>query len=105
MPYTATLFKQPEQETALGEKQLKKFVSIAAMILWLAHSTRPDIKLCSAYFSTRYQCATTSDWSKLLKCARYLRGTRDRGLAFYKSKSVLHAEADASFGLHDDPQS
>eukprot|EP00428_Durinskia_dybowskii_P086402 CAMPEP_0170436806 /NCGR_PEP_ID=MMETSP0117_2-20130122/44342_1 /TAXON_ID=400756 /ORGANISM="Durinskia baltica, Strain CSIRO CS-38" /LENGTH=226 /DNA_ID=CAMNT_0010696875 /DNA_START=55 /DNA_END=736 /DNA_ORIENTATION=+ len=70
----------PPLDTELSEQ----FHSRVAKLLYLAKRVRPDILTAISFLTTRTQCATIDDWSKLERVLRYV---------------------DASYGMHADGKS
>jgi hypothetical protein len=105
-PSTATLFEISPTAALLGERELKRFHSLVAKLLYLGKRSRPDILTTVAFLSTRVLKATEEDWKKLVKLVRYLRGTERLGIRLEANDpTVVMAYVDASFGVHADMRS
>lgn len=102
LPYQANLFDPTPDSPPLEPAEAKLFVKVAMMINYLATRTRPDLKLATAFLTTRLRDPTRADFAKLMKVARYLKGTQAMGLTFYPAPTTLSCQADASHGLHRD---
>lgn len=102
LPYQANLFDVDQESPQLKPKEASRFVTVTMMINYLATRTRPDVKLATAYLTTRLREPTQADWTKLIKVVRYLKGTVGMGLTFHASNTTLSCQADASHGLHRD---
>lgn len=103
-PAGADLFMNRASDERLDPEKADLLHSIVMKMQYLAKRARPDILLPVVYLSSRVSKSTTADWRKLLRIARYLRGTRDLTLRVKPSSGLLsvHAFIDASFAVHHD---
>jgi hypothetical protein len=85
----------------------KDFHRFVAKLLYLPKRCRPDISVAVAFLSTRVQCCTEDDWSKLERVMKYLNGTRNLGICIQPDEGPLNpvAYVDASYGVHADGKS
>mmetsp|Transcript_3447 Transcript_3447/g.7174 ORF Transcript_3447/g.7174 Transcript_3447/m.7174 type:complete len:212 (+) Transcript_3447:32-667(+) len=93
----------PPLDTELSEQ----FHSRVAKLLYLAKRVRPDILTAISFLTTRTQCATIDDWSKLERVLRYLNNTPDQCITLSASPDDFRvlAYVDASYGMHADGKS
>ena len=104
-PASPELFTIPELPI-LPLSEQKRMHTIVAKLLYLGTRTRPDILLVVNHLSTRVNKFTSDDLKKLMKCLKYLNGTKTLGLRLSVGGNgdtldiVTHA--DASFGVHPD---
>lgn len=102
LPYQHNLFELAPESPTLPPREAKRYVKVTMMLNFLAIRTRPDIKLATAFLTTRLTNPTKADWTKLIKTVRYLNGTKNLGLTFHAAGTTLSCQADASHGLHHD---
>jgi len=90
----------------LGDVERKMFVSSVAKLLYLAKRTRPDILTVIAHLTTVLTEPTRHDLGQLLRCLKYLNGTKELGITLRPGdKLQLTAHVDASFATHRDAKS
>lgn len=79
-------------------KDLWNYASVVGMMLYLASNSRPDIAF-AVHQSARFtHCAKLVHEQAIKRIARYLKGTRDKGLRFQPTKDLsLELYADADF--------
>ena len=84
------------------------YVSIVGIMLYLASNTRPDISFAIHKFARFTYNTKASHKTSVKRIFRYLQGTKDNGLVFNPSNTlVVYCYADEDFaGLwwHEDPQ-
>lgn len=66
-------------------------------LMYVAVSTRPDISHAVSYLSQFNNCFGESHWKAAKRILRYLKGTINLGLTFYKSGLDITAYADADW--------
>ena len=106
-PANSRLFEDINQEK-LSDKNCKTLHSIVAKLLYLGTRVRPEILLTVNYLSTRVNMFTEGDWSKAMRCLRYLNAEPELGLLLRMNQSSeisIHLYADASFAVHQDGKS
>ena len=103
-PASADLFASRDSDVALGADKSQAFHSVVMKLQYLAKRVRPDILLPVVYLSSRVTKSTESDWKKLERVARYLKGTRELFLRLKPDKGLISITAyvDASFAVHHD---
>jgi hypothetical protein len=104
-PADKDLFVLEEDPDYLNEKEKEKFHSEVAALLHVAKKLRTDILLPISFLTTRVQCPTRSDQSKLEMVVRYLRGTQhltSEIISTIRDGGALVADIDASFITHPD---
>jgi hypothetical protein len=78
------------------------YLSYLMSLMYLATNTRPDILLAVSVLATRAEIATQQDLDSVVRVAKYINGTRDRGLILHPKKDLqLEVYADASHAIHD----
>jgi hypothetical protein len=86
----------------LEEDKLRMYLSLTMSLMYIARLTRPDTLLPVAYLASRSHVATPTDFKKLLKVLRYLKGTKTKGITIKCSDLQLYAHCDASSNVHSD---
>ena len=72
-------------------------------LLYLSNRIRPDIAPIVNFLCTRINKYTIEDKFKLNRILKYIHGSKDKNLKFYKSnESNLNIYVDASHGIHAD---
>ena len=105
-PATEDLFKANEESERLDKGKSDMFHSRVAKLLYLSKRVRPDLLTAIAYLSTRVQCSTEDDWSKLERVLKYLNKTKDLVLTLKcNSPMTILASIDASYAVHRDLKS
>jgi hypothetical protein len=95
------LFRNSD-EPVLEEDKLRMYLSLTMSLMYIARLTRPDTLLPVAYLASRSHVATPTDFKKLLKVLRYLKGTKTKGITIKCSDLQLYAHCDASSNVHSD---
>jgi hypothetical protein len=105
-PATSELFEVLDDGTYLEGKAKARFHSAAALALYLAKRSRPDILLAVTYLCTKVVKPSFSDLAKLKRVGAYLNATKDLPLVLGSGivKSV-ELYVDASYGVHVDGKS
>lgn len=76
-PSSSVLFKiRPESEDLPNDKS-KVFHTFVSKLLYLSQRERHDIAISVAFLSTRVIKPLKDDWNKLIRCVRYLNGTKN----------------------------
>jgi hypothetical protein len=107
-PQQEDLFQNNTESTDqgnLGEEEAKKYLSVVMSLMYIARLTRPDILLPVTYLATKSHSPVNSDWNKLVRVLRYLKGTPTDGITVNCTELQLHCHCDASYGLHPDGRS
>ena len=71
-------------------------------LMYVAKRSRPDILKEIVFLATRVSCATSEDWSKLLRVNNYLNGTIDKKFVLAPKTLQICASVDASYSIHAD---
>ena len=100
IPASKNLFDPGEGGTISVDRK-EFFHSTVARLLYLAKRVRPDVLVAISYLAKRVQSPNESDFKKLCKVIRYIRGSRDLGIVLepYSIISIL-AYIDASHAVH-----
>jgi hypothetical protein len=102
-PARNDLFEIDSESPPLTGAQKEEFHSRVAKLLYLAKRVRPDILMVVNFLSTRVQCSTEQDWSKLDRVLGYLNGSADLGIVLDASTVLqVFASIDASYAVHAD---
>ena len=105
-PAASNLFEVNTKSALLNTEDKKFYHSTVAKFLYLGKRVRPDLLTAVSFLSRRVQSPTEEDLKKLYRTIRYLRGSRDMGIALEPLKHVsLYAFIDASYGVHFDMRS
>ena len=99
-----TIRTEPASTTPLGKettgaprKEEWSYSSIIGMMLYLASNSRPDIAFAVHQCARFNHCPRLKHEQAVKRIARYLKGTRNKGLLFTPSDELsleLHADAD-----------
>lgn len=71
-------------------------------LLYLANGTRPDITYAVNVLSRKQSEPSITDWMKVKRVLRYLKGSKDLGLLYEGKDDCLLCYADASLGTNDE---
>ncbi|XP_050503584.1 uncharacterized protein LOC126882653 [Diabrotica virgifera virgifera] len=71
-------------------------------LLYLANGSRPDITYAVNILSRKQTNFDNSDWIKVKRVFRYLKGTFNLGLQYKSEKDGLECFVDASLGMNDE---
>ncbi|HNJ38565.1 MAG TPA: reverse transcriptase domain-containing protein [Nitrosomonas sp.] len=105
-PAAVDLFHVDEKSPRLEKDKKEKFHSLVAKLLYMAKRARPDILTAVSFLTTRCIDPTVQDWNKLLRIAKYLKGTRDLALSLCAENVIkINSYIDASFACHPDGKS
>jgi hypothetical protein len=74
-PAQDDLFTIDEQSPLLNERDADFYHRTTARLLFAAKRARPDLQVAVAYMCTRVKAPTVSDYHKLGRTIKYLRGT------------------------------
>ena len=99
-----TIRTEPASTTPLGKeitgaprREDWSYSSIIGMMLYLASNSRPDIAFAVHQCARFNHCPRLKHEQAVKRIARYLKGTRDKGLLFKPTEELnleLHADAD-----------
>ena len=104
-PATNSLFVIKESEL-LDDSAREYYHSLTAKLLYLGKRVRPDILTACSFLTKRVQKPTREDMKKLERVIRYIRHTRNIGIALEADKHLtVMAYVDASYGVHQDMKS
>lgn len=78
-PAKKDLFEVGESE-ALEANEKYLFQSLTAKLLCLSKRVRPNILVAISFLTKRIQCPNQSDFTKLERVIKYLRGTKEMGI-------------------------
>lgn len=102
-PATTSLFKISESADGLHGKERDRFYSVTQKLLYLSKRARPDVLTAVSFLTTRVKSPTVEDMSKLVRCLKYLNGTKELSLRLCGSDGMtVNAYIDASFAVHPD---
>lgn len=74
-----------------------RYRELVGKVLYLANTVRPDLSYIAGVLS-RFAAAPTSDhWKAGMRVLKYLAGTRELGLAWYKGESSLQGFVDSDY--------
>jgi hypothetical protein len=105
-PAQDNLFTIDEQSPLLSDKDADFYHRTTARLLFAAKRARPDLQVAVAYMCTRVKAPTVSDYHKLGRTIKYLRGTIFMPLVLgWDGSGVLTWSVDASFAIHNDMRS
>jgi len=102
-PASENLFAVDPDALPLQEQPAAVFHNFVARSLYLTKRARPEIATAVAFLTTRVKGPDVSDWDKLIRVIRYLRGTLELPLTICPSDmSVLRWYVDGSHASHLD---
>ena len=102
-PAAKNLFNVDSESENLSAELKEAFHSCVAKGLFIGKRARPDIQMPIAVLSSRVTNPNKNDLQKLIRIAKYLRGTKKLCLTLGIDKiSVLKWMVDASYAVHDD---
>jgi hypothetical protein len=105
-PAQDDLFTIDETSPLLNAKDADFYHCTTARLLFAAKRARPDLQVAVAYMCTRVKAPTVSDYHKLGRTIKYLRGTIFMPLVLgWDGSGVLTWSVDASFAIHNDMRS
>jgi hypothetical protein len=105
-PAQDDLFTVDDKSPLLNEKDADFYHRTTARLLFAAKRARPDLQVAVAYMLTRVKAPTVSDYHKLGRTIKYLRGTIFIPLVLgWDESGVLTCSVDASFAIHNDMRS
>ncbi|XP_026824699.1 uncharacterized protein LOC113561749 [Ooceraea biroi] len=74
------------------------YQKLIGALMYLAVATRPDICFAVSYLSQFNSCNSKEHFKAAERVVRYLKGTTNMGLSFFKGQYELKAYADADYG-------
>jgi hypothetical protein len=102
-PALDNLFDIDPVSPKLGDHERQVFHTMTAKLLYLSKRVRPDVFLAVSFLTTRVQCPTQEDRSKLDRVLKYLNHKPEVSLVFGAAKAkTLEAYIDASYGTHQE---
>ena len=106
-PARDNLYELPDDSIAATEEQSTWFHSNVAKMLYLAKRTYPECLGAIGFLSTRVNCCTNYDISKLIRLLSYVNKYPAQRLVLRTSSEAyrVYMLADASYGLHADHKS
>jgi hypothetical protein len=105
-PAQDDLFTIDESSPLLNERDADFYHCTTARLLFAAKRACPDLQVAVAYMCTRVKATTVSDYHKLGRTIKYLRGTIFMPLVLgWDGSGVLTWSADASFAIHNNMRS
>jgi hypothetical protein len=105
-PAANNLFTVDEKSERLDDAKAETFHRLTAKLLYLGKRARPDIQPTVSYLTTRVTQPNVSDWNKLGRAIKYLRGSKDLWLTLeVKDDLTIEWWVDASFAVHPDMRS
>lgn len=91
-----------ESSSSVDQKEYRKAVG---SLLYLSKSTRPDITFAVNQVAQKVENPTQSDWIKLKRIFRYLRGTSKLALTYSRKDFKISGYSDASYAMNEDRKS
>ena len=102
-PATDNLFNVREDTPKASAEEAIWFHSFTAKMLYVSKRVKPECLTTVAFLSTRVQKCDQDDLGKLRRLLKYLRGSRDRGIAIKIGDEIqINVYIDASYGVHMD---
>jgi hypothetical protein len=102
-PAQDDLFTANEGFPLLNVKDVDFYHRTTARLLFAAKRARPDQQVAVAYMCTRVKAPTVSDYHKLGRTIKYLRGTICMPLVLgWDGSGILTWPVDALFAIHND---
>ena len=102
-PASKSLFSVDEKSKSLNQDEKELFHSCAAKSLFIAKRARPDIGQPVSVLSLRVTKPNKSKKEKLIRVARYLRGSKSLPLTLgIKNMSIIKWAVDVSYAVHPD---
>ena len=86
-----------KETTGAPRKETWSYPSIIGLMLYLAYNSRPDIVFAGHQCARFNQCPRLKHEQAVNRIARYLKGTREKGLSFTSTGELnleLHSDAD-----------
>jgi hypothetical protein len=105
-PAEPDFMKDDESSVKLGAAEKEIFHRRVARLLFLAKRIAPDILLAVSVLAGHVKEPTLQDWDRLDRVYRYLNGSKDRVLQFWRGGKVeVSLFVDAAFACHADMKS
>ena len=102
-PAAKNLFSIDTTSELLSHEEKEEFHSCVAKGLFIGKRSRPDIQMPIAVLSSRVMSPNRSDLQKLVRVAKYLKGTKDLCLTLgIDDVRILKWMVDSSHAVHDD---
>jgi hypothetical protein len=101
---SSTPYRSPAlgDDELLNEAQIRAFRGGVAKVLYLSTHTRPELRMATAWLTTRQVAPTLGDLRDLREVGKYLVGAPHLGLRISPSNLQLSFSADASYLSHSD---
>lgn len=94
--------KSSEDDVNVVKGKVHPYKQAIGSLLYLANATRTDITYAVNVLSRKQANFDNSDWIKVKRVFRYLKGTLDLGLKYKSEKDGLECYVDASLGVNDE---
>ena len=106
-PALDDLFQVNVKDALCSEVVRKEFHRSVARILYQAKRARPDCLTAASFLATRVQRCCSGDLIKLVRVMRYVRYTRDHGIALRPGKecTCVTVYIDAAYEVHSNGKS
>ena len=105
-PAASHLNEVNDKAEKLSDAKRDTFHHLTAKLLYLSKRARPDLQTAVSFLTTRIVHPDIDDWKKLLRCLKYLRGTRGLPMILGGNDEVdLKWWIDTSFAIHPDMRS
>ena len=102
-PATDNLFNVRDDATPATTEEAIWFHSFTAKMLYVSKRVKPECLVTVSFLSTRVQKCDQDDLNKLRRLLKYLRATKDRGIAIKIGDEIeINCYIDASYGVHMD---
>jgi hypothetical protein len=101
-PAANYLFDVMDTSPALDNVNKELFHTLTAKLLYLSKRSRPDILLAVSYLTTRVNNPNISDYNKLQRVLKYLKGSKELTLTLFGNGTEIICDIDTSFAIHND---
>ncbi|XP_070008283.1 uncharacterized protein [Nicotiana sylvestris] len=98
-PYDPSIHLRKNKESSISQTEYAKIIG---SVIFLMNYTRPDIAYAVSRMSRYTHNPSSEHWNALHHLLRYLRGTMDWCLHFYKFSAVLKRFCDANWVTDND---
>ncbi|KAJ8517721.1 hypothetical protein ONZ45_g5159 [Pleurotus djamor] len=92
----------PKTTKECAEMAKKPYAELVGSLMFVMTGTRPDIAFPVQTFSRFTKNPGITHWNEVIRCLRYLQGTRDHWLTYGGKEQVLVGYADADGSMAED---
>ncbi len=96
---------EENEEKSPALEDINKYQSIVGSLIYLEHSTRPDIAYAVSLLARSMHAPTEEDMKNAKRVLRYLKGTRDLVLNYNNKNEELVIYSDSSYAEEKDRKS